>query len=176
MPSLSGTAWGGVISQAAAERIPDRIQALVFIAALLLPDGRSIFEAIGESFDPEYLAQLLWAPDRRTARLSATGAKEFGFPLCPPSIVEEVLPLLTAEPVSPFETPLRISAGRFGRVPRYYVECTGDRLVPISLQREMYSAIPCQRVYSIEADHSPFFSAPAELASALLAIPEQIKG
>lgn len=175
-PIVVGHSMGGVISASVAERFPDRIRALVYVAALLLPDGGSILGTVGNKFPPEYLAEIVWAPDRRTGRLSAKGAKEFGFPLCPPAIVEEVLPLLTAEPVSPFESRLQISAERFGRVPRYYIECTGDRLVPISLQREMYSAMPCQRVYSIYADHSPFFSAPAELAAALLAIPEQIKG
>jgi pimeloyl-ACP methyl ester carboxylesterase len=169
-PILVGHSMTAIISQVA-EMIPSRIRALVYVAGLLLPDGKAMLEMVND-FDPQYLAQLVWAPDGKTARWSLAGAREFAYPVCPTSVVEEILPLLTAEPVTPFEARLQTTADNFGRVPRYYVECQRDRIVPISLQRKMHSVIPCERVYSIDADHSPFFSAPAELASILVAIAE----
>jgi pimeloyl-ACP methyl ester carboxylesterase len=169
-PILVGHSMTAIISQVA-EVIPSRLRALVYVAGLLLPDGKAMLEMVND-FDPQYLAQLVWAPDRKTARWSPAVAREYAYPLCPPSVVEEILPLLTAEPVAPYEARLQTTADNFGRVPRYYVECARDRIVPISLQRKMHSAIPCKRVYSIDADHSPFFSVPAELTSILLAIAE----
>jgi pimeloyl-ACP methyl ester carboxylesterase len=169
-PILVGHSMAGMISQAA-EIIPSRIQALVYIAGFLLPNGKAMLEMVND-FDPGYLAQLIWAPDRKTAKISTIGAKEYCYPLCSTSLLEEILPLLTAEPVAPFEARLQITADRFGRVPRYYVECKDDRIIPLSLQRRMHSEIPCKKIYSIDTDHSPFFSTPAELTSILLAIAE----
>lgn len=169
-PILVGHSMTAIISQVA-EVIPSRIRALVYIAGLLLPNGRAMLEMVND-FDPQYVAQLVWAADRKTARWSAVAAREYAYSLCLPSVVEEILPLLTAEPVAPYEARLQTTSDHFGRVPRYYVECERDRIVPISLQRKMHSEIPCKRVYSINTDHSPFFSAPAELVSILLAIAE----
>jgi pimeloyl-ACP methyl ester carboxylesterase len=46
-------------------------------------------------------------------------------------------------------------------------ECLQDVAVPLSLQRRMQAALPCERVVTLDADHSPFFSAPAALAEIL---------
>lgn len=167
---LVGHSMTSIISQVA-ERIPSRIRALVYVTGFLLPSGHTMLDLVND-LDPEYLAELIWAPDRKTARLSPDGASKLYFQLCPPTVTKEVLPLLTPEPVAPFEARLQITEANFGRVTRYYVECEHDRILPVALQRKMHSAIPCKRVYTIEADHAPFFSAPAELTSILLEIAE----
>ena len=169
-PILVGHSMTSTISQAA-EQIPARIRGLAYVAGFLLQSGQTMLDAVSD-FDPEYLAQILWAPDRKTARLSTTGAAKFIYPLCPRPIFDDIVPLLTAEPVAPFEAQLQTTAENFGRVSRYYVECVRDRIIPVSLQRKMHAALPCKRVYSIDTDHSPFFSAPTELVSILLSIAE----
>lgn len=167
-PIVVGHSMTSIISQAA-ERIPSRIRALVYVAGLLLADGQTMLDMVND-FDARYLAEIIWAPDRKTARWSPVAAREFAYPLCPRAIVEEIVPLLTAEPVAPYEARLRTTPANFGRVPRYYVECTRDRIIPIALQHKMHSAIPCKRIYSIDTDHSPFFSAPDQLVSILVSI------
>jgi pimeloyl-ACP methyl ester carboxylesterase len=168
---LVGHSRTSIISQVA-ERIPSRIRALVYVSGVLLPNGSTMLDTVN-GLDPEYLSQIIWAPDGKTARLSAEGAAKFFFPLCPASIRAEVIPLLGPEAVDPFQERLQITDANFGRVPRYYVECVHDRILPVALQRKMHSAMPCKRVYSLNADHAPFFSAPSELCSALLSIAEQ---
>jgi pimeloyl-ACP methyl ester carboxylesterase len=169
-PILVGHSMTSIISQAA-ERIPSRIRALVYLAGLLLPNGSTMLDAVND-LDPEYLAELVWAADGKTARISPEGARRFLCQLCPRELVEEILPLLTAEPVAPFQARLEITEGNFGRVPRYYIECLQDRIIPIALQRKMHSALPCKRVYSIDTDHTPSFSSPAQLTSILLSAAE----
>jgi hypothetical protein len=66
-------------------------------------------------------------------------------------------------------TPLALSEGRFGRVPRIYVKCRRDRAIPLPLQQLMVVAMPCP-VVSMDADRSPFYSAPDQLAMALASI------
>jgi hypothetical protein len=74
---------------------------------------------------------------------------------------------LSPEPLKPLVTPLKLSAQRFGRVPRSYVECLQDRAVTLPAQRRMQAALPCDTVHSLDADHSPFFSRAPELAHLL---------
>jgi hypothetical protein len=59
------------------------------------------------------------------------------------------------------------TAERWGRIPRYYIECARDRAITLKLQREMQKASPCRQAFSIDTDHSPFFSAPEQLADIL---------
>lgn len=165
---LVGHSMTSIISQVA-EAIPSRIRALVYVAGLLLPNGGAMLDAIGKC-DPQYLAQIVWAADGKTARLSEIAAREFMYSRCTPAVLENIIPILTPEPAGPYEARVQTTAENFGRVPRYYVECIHDRVIPIGLQREMYAAIPCKRVFSLEADHCAFFSAPDELCAALLDI------
>lgn len=168
---LVGHSRTSIISQVA-ERIPSQIRALVYVAGVLLPNGSTMLDTVN-GLDPEYLAQIVWSLDGKTARISSEGAAKLFFQLCPPSIRDEVIPWLRPEPVAPFQERLQITDDNFGRVPRYYVECTHDRILPIALQRKMHSALPCKGVYSLDADHAPFFSAPSELCSILLSIADQ---
>jgi hypothetical protein len=103
-------------------------------------------------FDPELLAQFQWAPDRRTARFSPEGAREFLYPRCPPATVESILPMLTPEPVAPFETPIRLTDANFGRVPQHYIEYLQDRARPIALQRSMRANFRFRGLYSMRRD------------------------
>ena len=72
--------------------------------------------------------------------------------------------------MAPAVTPIHVTEEGFGRVPRVYIECLQDKVVPLPLQRQMYAKLPCQRVVSMNTDHSPFFSAPQKLTDSLTAL------
>jgi hypothetical protein len=71
-------------------------------------------------------------------------------------------------PKSPTETPLHTTPENFGRIPRIYIELTQDRAVTREAQKRMYQATPCERVFSIEASHSAYFSQPDQLTRQIL--------
>jgi pimeloyl-ACP methyl ester carboxylesterase len=168
-PILVGHSMGGAIVRQVAGLAPDRVRAIVSVAALLPPEGANLLSIV-EGFDPEYLAQVLWAQDRRTARLSPEGVRRFAYFLCPAATVDWAMPLLTPEPVAPYEAPLTFTKPP---APHYYIECLRDRIVPIALQRSMHADFPGDRVYAVDADHAPFFSRPEEFASILHRIAER---
>lgn len=118
-------------------------------------------------FDPGYLEQLEWAPDRRTARLSATGLRDFFYSCCPAGVAEAAYPLLTPEPAAPYDTAFSMDSPSFARIPSYYIESLRDRIMPLSMQREMCAPLPWAGVYSLDTDHAAFFSVPDELAAIL---------
>ena len=82
---------------------------------------------------------------------------------------------LVPEPVAVSHAPVSIDEARFGRIPRYYVECLRDRAIPVEVQRAMVAASPCHWVFTLDTDHSPFFSAPEGLAGALIDVAEAAK-
>ena len=72
--------------------------------------------------------------------------------------------------MAPSVTPVHVSDANFGRVPRIYIECRRDNTIPLSFQRGMQANVPCQKVLSMDTDHSPFFSAPEALVAHLTAL------
>jgi len=59
---------------------------------------------------------------------------------------------------------------RYGVVPRIYVKTTNDNALSLAKQEEMIANSLPERIYSVNSDHSPFFSSSEKLHSLLLEI------
>jgi pimeloyl-ACP methyl ester carboxylesterase len=166
---LAGHSRGGVVVSQTAETAPDAIDSLVYICAMMLPDGmsRADFKEI-EQPNPDFDALIIPIYGDAATLADPTLAPAVFAQLSPPAKVEVAMALLVAEPKAPRSTPLRLTPERFGALPRNYIECTHDRTILISSQRMMQALVPGARVVTLDADHSPFLSRPAELVEALL--------
>jgi pimeloyl-ACP methyl ester carboxylesterase len=71
---------------------------------------------------------------------------------------------------APCATPVSLTEGNFGRVPRVYIEALKDRTLSPWLQKEMYERMPCRKVISMDTGHLPFYAAPEELAGHLTSL------
>jgi pimeloyl-ACP methyl ester carboxylesterase len=162
---------GGLLGSVAEAR-PDALAAMVFIAPNLPPSGSTMLSYVDE-YDPGFPACFVWAGDRRSASISAEGVRQFLYNRCAATIVDGLLPLFTPEPVAPFEATLTMTADRFGRVPRYFIETLHDRAVPLRLQRATQARVGFRQVFTLDTDHSPFFSAADDLAACLDSIGSQ---
>jgi pimeloyl-ACP methyl ester carboxylesterase len=166
---LVGHSLGGVSISAAAERIPDRIKLLVYLAAFLPRDGDSV-NAIYEA--PDWPREAPAPPPVHSAdglSISHTpeGARQRFFHDCSDDDVDFAIARLKPQPLVMRMTPVRVSPGRFGSVPRAYIHCLDDRAAPLARQKKMVALSPCQKVAELPTGHSPFFSAPDLLASTL---------
>jgi hypothetical protein len=103
-----------------------------------------------------------------TVRRSAVRTAFYG--CCTDEDAEYASARLSPEPLKPLVTPLSITAERYGRVPRAYVETTLDRVITLPAQRRMRETLPCDAVCTLETDHSPFLSQPDALARMLISI------
>jgi len=175
-----GHSRNGIAAPRAAEARPEKIGMLVYLASSLPPVGASppLGHSRGEgqwAHDPD---SLLWARQGvdvdREAGWDMLRREEFREALyadCPDEDIALAYALLTPEPRgpnSPTETPIRTSRENFGRVRRIYIELTQDRAVTCAAQRRMYQATPCERVLTIEASHSAYFSQPDQLTKHIL--------
>jgi hypothetical protein len=107
---------------------------------------------------------------KSTATIREAAIKETFYSGCAEEDIALARLLLVPEALAPLATPIRITEGNFGRVPRVYIECLRDKALPPALQKKMYTTLPCQQVISMDTDHSPFFSAPEELVTHWLSL------
>jgi pimeloyl-ACP methyl ester carboxylesterase len=160
---------GGIVISQVAEELPDRIQALVFVAGFLIGPGDSVLRVLRDEEASPFLECVSLSSDRTQWILNTERARDLFYGQCSEDDARAAVAQLGVEPAAPMMTPLRVSAERFGRVPRTYVECLRDRALPIALQRKMQSRFPCRAV-SLDTDHAPFLSAPDALSKALLEV------
>lgn len=165
-----GHSMGGVVIPKVAELIQARVRRLVFVAAVVLPDGGSLLTT--------HLPPAAGAVLRGLARAGA-GAAQY------PALMEwsrwlgdlapgdprvtGTLTRLTPQPLRPWRE--RVDMRRFYamRVPATYVRCLADAAVPPARAAE-YAARLGVTPIDLDCAHSPMLSAPAALARILTSV------
>ena len=167
---LVGHSMGGAIITQVAEDRPDKVKVLVYLVAGLPPNGETIIQGIQQ--DPESLLfpNVVVSDDQKSGTIRAEGLRDTFYGDCSAEDVALARALLVPQALAPLDTPARTSAANFGRVPRIFIECLQDRAMTPARQKQMYTAQPCQQVITMDTSHSPFFSAPGELATHLAAL------
>lgn len=164
---LAGHSLGGAVVTGAAESVPDLVSATVYITAFLLRDGEAPVEVVRRDSGSEMAAARILASDGLSSRVDPRRVADVLCGGCDAEDIAWVARSLSAEATAVARTPVRWTGERFGRVRRHYVECTLDRVVSIEAQRAMHRATRCDRVFTLETGHAPFFSEPERLVSIL---------
>lgn len=173
---LCGHSRAGIVIAEAAELAPEIFATTVYIAAFVVPSGKTLMQQIDEHPLPASL-EAGYSLSRRGAAfaLDPVIAGEHFYSLCSPRDRAEAIARLVPEPIAPLGTPLHLTDARFGAVPRHYIECQFDDAVPVALQRTMREGLDWASVTSLYSDHSPFLSMPDKLAAALDTIAGRIE-
>ncbi|WP_234730870.1 alpha/beta fold hydrolase [Acidocella facilis] len=159
---LVGHSRGGLVISEAGAIAPQAVRKLVYLTGFLLPPGGSMQSAMAmkeAGGAPDYLRP---ARGRCLAVAAEAVASRF-YNLAAPEVAANAAARLRPEPMGSFSASLTATPD----LPRAYIECTEDRILPLALQRAMQAALPCETVVSLKADHSPFLSTPKALAVAL---------
>jgi pimeloyl-ACP methyl ester carboxylesterase len=165
---LVGHSKNGIMISQTAELRPHRIEKLVYLAAYLIPNGKTMREYSLADTHGVLKPYVRLDETINASTLSYEIYKEGLYHDCGDEIVELAKVLLTTEPLSTAITPMQLTDANFGSVPKVYIECTEDRAVTPYMQQKMYTELPCDKVYKMQASHSPFFSQPKELVDILL--------
>jgi pimeloyl-ACP methyl ester carboxylesterase len=160
---------GGPVASQTAEQRPGKIRNLVYVAAFLFGNGQS--RAQLGPFEGSVLGPttLVVAEDKTWIEVKPDVARQAFYHDCPDDDAARAASRLGREAMALLATPVRLTDEYFGRIPRDYIACLQDQAIPLSAQRTMYTALPCRRVISMDAAHSPFYAKPEELAGHLLA-------
>lgn len=159
---------GAVISQVA-ERMPEKIERLVYVAAFLLKDGDSVLEAMQRDPDGEFLPALTFSEDQSYAMAAEPILRNIAFHDVEEEDIRHALPLMAAKQATePFMAKVIVSEGKFGSVPKTYVRTTIDKITSPALQDEMIANWDVDTVRVLPSGHFPTLSMPGELVEAML--------
>jgi pimeloyl-ACP methyl ester carboxylesterase len=167
---LLGHSKNGIVISQAAEYKSHKIEKLIYLAAYLIPNGKTQAEYSAQDTEGALKPFVARHPETNSHTLQPHIYKEGLYHDCDDDITEMAKCILSNESVATGITPLHLTEINYGRIPRYYIECTDDRAVTPFIQRKMYTETPCKKVYQMATSHSPFFSKPNELCSILTEI------
>ncbi len=168
-PVLVGHSMGGMVISAVAERVPEALQRLVYVAALLPADGQSLLDLIRGQDIPGVQDMVRRAPQPGATVLAPEGLCKVLCQDADARACAAVLAGLGHQPNRVQTDPVRLSPGRFGTVARSYVLCRDDRTVSPALQRAMLARTPCDPVHELDAGHLPQVTRAADLAALIAA-------
>lgn len=171
---LVGHSMAGPVISECAERVPDHIIGLVYLAANLVPSGKSMRDAAGMNLDGVMVGVHV-SPDGLSSTYEPEIALQVFYNTTDAAEARRAIARLTPQPLEPTLAPLSLTKDRFGSVPRAYIECLQDRAIPIEFQRQMQDVLPCDPVVTMDCDHSPFLCAPKELAGHIVSIARQFQ-
>ncbi|MDA0264386.1 MAG: alpha/beta fold hydrolase [Chloroflexi bacterium] len=171
---LVGHSLGGLTISQVAERRPGKVRSLVYLTALLLESGRAMrpVRTRGPEDVRDGLERESWAvsDDLSTVIFHEESLKPRFYNDCTEDDFVWAKSMLVPQPSGPLMDPVQTTEENFDRVPRVYIECLKDGALSIEYQREMQANVPCQRVITMDTGHSPFLSAPEQLAGHLASL------
>ncbi len=180
---LVGHSGGGYDVTLAADAAPELIRHVVYLAAGLPLEGRTILEATGGALeernggeaevtqlmtDETGMLRFIRPDDRgRMECVDFEAVRDFFYHDCDEGTARWAFDRLTPAPVE-FLTEA-VSVPRFWEagLPRSYVHCLQDRAKPHSMSFEVVKRLGVVPL-TIDASHSPFLSCPGELAELLV--------
>lgn len=163
---LAGHSRGGLVIGEAADRVPELVSGLIYVAAMIAVPGQTGMQS---GLDPAAQSKASTIP---TATVIPELARSIFYNCCSPDDADWAIARLEPEPAAPLITPAALRWAHWGRLPRGYIECLQDRTLSLARQRRFQAAAPCDPVVRLDTDHSPFLSAPRELAEAMIRIAE----
>ena len=161
---------GGVITTQAAARSPERVAAIVYVAAFVPEDGESLLDLtrLPEGAGDQVQANVVIEGDPPVATMPDEASTDALYGCCSEEVADWAVAHQRPQAVAPYATPVSLGADEaFDAIPRSYVLCKRDRAIPPALQRLMLERAGCEEVIELDTDHSPHLSATAELAQAL---------
>jgi pimeloyl-ACP methyl ester carboxylesterase len=168
---LVGHSMGGIVSSQVAERRPHRLAAVAYINGLLFRSGEGLVSFLNEhahlGVEDLVLKNMKVAEDGVTATFPEEAASKVFYNTSPPALAAWAASRLQPQRMQVYHDPLTLTPEHYGSVPRFYVEGLQDNAVSIAYQRAMTGRTSCERVFTLDCDHSPFLSMPEALAAIL---------
>ncbi len=169
---LVGHSMAGVVISAVAEKIPTKIEKLVYLSAYIPKSGQSLQELAGMDAESKIGPNLKFTPDYSGAYLEDNVTVSVFAGDCSDDIKKLVVEKGKGrlEPLAAFQAK-PILTENFNGVEKYYIETLKDIGVGTSLQKQMVANNgTVKKVFSLDCGHSAYFAKPAELVGILESI------
>lgn len=165
---LIGHSRAGIVISSVAERMPDKVDKLVYLCAFLIPNGEPMVATALTDSTSLMVSNLIFNEQDGWHIPKKEVYKDAFYNDCSEEDVYLSSSLLTKEPNAPVGTPLKLTPDRYGKVKKVYIHTTLDNTITYGLQKKMVERIPVDKTFELKAGHSPFLSQPKQLADILL--------
>ncbi|MFT3912308.1 MAG: alpha/beta fold hydrolase [Ferruginibacter sp.] len=167
---LVGHSMGGMVITAVAEKIPSKINKLVYIGAFLPANGQALTDLAYSDPDSKLGPLLIPSEDKLTLNVKADSLTYLFINDGTQPVKQQVIDNYRAEPAIPFTSKVTITDKNFGSVNKVYIKTLQDVVISPGLQDRMIAAAGIKTVLTINTSHSPFLSQPKAVSELLLKI------
>ena len=160
-----GHSMAGYPITAAAERAPEKIEKLIYLCAYVPSNGKTLADRRRQAPSQPLLDAIQVDENRVSFEIDPTKAAAKFFHDVDAEMQSWAIERLCPQAILPQETVIDLVA--FPAIPRRYIRCSDDRTIPPEFQVTMTADWPSDHVATMDTSHSPFFSAPRDLAEVL---------
>lgn len=166
---LVGHSMAGIVVSQVAEKIPQKIRCIVYVAAYLPVNQEDLLSISKKDSVSLIGTNLEFSPDYSTAAIKKDVLVPAIAADCPAAVQEAVVKYHKAEPTGPLGEKVTLSTEKFGKVKKYYIETTDDKAVGNPLQRQMVLKNGgIKKVFTLHTGHLPFLAQPQQFVKYLL--------
>jgi pimeloyl-ACP methyl ester carboxylesterase len=155
---------GAVISQVA-ELIPEKIDRLIYVTAMLLKDGDTSLGVLQNDPSSEILPNAIFSEDGTYVTLSDETVRTILLnDEKNADYLDEIVPkFLYKQATEPFTAVANLSEEKFGSVDKHYIRTSNDKVVTPLAQDKMLTNWKTQSEVTVESGHIPLTSIPEKL-------------
>ncbi|WP_114940974.1 alpha/beta fold hydrolase [Mucilaginibacter endophyticus] len=164
---LVGHSLAGMIISGVAEKIPELVEKLVYVAGYVPQNGQSAYVISLEDKQSLLGASLLVSDDQSEFDIKRDDIINIVCQDGTQDVKELILANYKAEPAIPFSDPISLSDENFGSVEKYYIETLQDHGIGNELQKQMIARAKIKNTYQLNSGHTPLLSRPEELSKIL---------
>lgn len=160
---LVGHSLAGMVISEVAEKVPSKIEKMIYVGAYLPQSGQSLLD-LANTDSTSLLGKSL-LPSQKYDTLDLIHDKIIDIFIQDGSadVKSLVLKYYKVEPGFPFFNKATLSAANFGSVDKYYIHTLQDHAIPPALQNRMVASSGIKKIFQINTSHSPFLAKPDSL-------------
>ena len=169
--TLVGHSMAGMVISQVAENMPEKIEKMVYVSAYVPRDGEDMltlanqdqFSKVGQNF------QL--SEDYSSATLKKEAIVPSICADCPDFMKEAIVKYHKPEAAKPMSEKVKLTKGKFGSVPKYYIHTTKDYAVSYELQKMMVKNNgTIKKTFTMDTSHLPFVVQPQQFLEILTSL------
>jgi pimeloyl-ACP methyl ester carboxylesterase len=162
---LVGHSLAGAIISQVAEIMPEKIDRLIYIAAMLLKDGDSALGVMQNDAEGQLLPNTFFSEDGSYATISEETIRTVLLnDVNDDAYLDSIIPnFLFKQATEPFMAKARLSEERFGSVEKHYIKASIDKVISPAAQEKMLSNWQVDKVFNLKSGHFPLTSIPEKL-------------
>lgn len=167
---LVGHSMAGMVISQVAEKIPGKIEKLVYVSAYLPKNGESLSGITNKYLNNKQVEIFEFNKDYSLVSIKKEAITTVVCADCPQYMKDILVKYHKAEPVKGFNDKVTLGP-KFAAVPKYYISTNADNAVPLALQQQMIKDNgTVKKVYEMQTSHLPFVVQPAEFIKILTSI------